>query len=77
MTTLVGRDGVLGRLDDIRCPALVLHGTADARGARRGARGSDSGRRAARRGRGRGASPERDPRGGRHPHLQRFLAPHA
>ncbi|GAA1226452.1 alpha/beta fold hydrolase [Pseudonocardia alaniniphila] len=30
MSTLVERDGVLGRLDRIRCPALVLHGSADA-----------------------------------------------
>jgi pimeloyl-ACP methyl ester carboxylesterase len=30
MTTLVERDGVLGRLDHIHCPALVLHGSADA-----------------------------------------------
>lgn len=30
MTTLVERDGVLARLGEGRCPALVLHGSADA-----------------------------------------------
>ena len=30
MTTLVERDGLLQRLGEVRCPAFVLHGSADA-----------------------------------------------
>jgi pimeloyl-ACP methyl ester carboxylesterase len=30
LTTLVERDGLLDRLGEVRCPALVLHGSADA-----------------------------------------------
>jgi pimeloyl-ACP methyl ester carboxylesterase len=30
LTTLVERDGLLDRLPEVRCPALVLHGSADA-----------------------------------------------
>lgn len=29
MDTLVGRDGLLDRLGEVRCPVLVLHGSAD------------------------------------------------